>query len=122
MESVFIRVISNEQRKDELLERLKTFCIENGLEFRITQDEPYWKIETHFEMSIDLYPSPVWNYGKWCEAYKFLFKQDFTIEWEENEDISLCYYPDFDDLNSYFVIFHIPSKKFFPKPSKTIRH
>ena len=86
------------------------------------QNEPYWKIEGRKEMLIEFGPVPVWNYGKWSAAYKCLFEQDFTIEWEPNEDISLRYDPAVGDFDSYFVIFHIPSRNFVPKPSKTIRH
>ena len=120
--AIYIKVIANAQKKKELFERLETFCQKNNFEFKFLQDEPYWKTDNLFEMKIELSPAPVWNYGKWCAAYKFLFEQDFTIEWEQNEDISLCYYPALGDINSYFVIFYIPSRNFVPKPSKTIRH
>lgn len=120
--AISIRVIAAERKKKELFERFKTFCEENHFECRILQYEPYWKTENFFEIRIEVSPAPIWNYGKWSAAYKFLFEQDFTIEWEPNEDISLCYYPAFDDFDSYFVIFHIPSRNFVPKPSKTIRH
>ena len=123
MESaIFIRVISNNQKKKELFERLKIFCDKNKFQFKILQDEPYWKIENLFEIRIEFSPAPIWNYGSWSAAYKFLFEQEFTIEWDPGEDIALCHYPAFDDFDSYFVIFYIPSKNFVPKPSKTIRH
>ena len=120
--AVSIKTIATNQKRKELFERLKLFCERNNFEFRISQDEPYWKIDNLFETKIEIFPVPVWNYGKWSAAYKFLFEQDFTIEWEQNEDVSLCYYPAFDDFDSYFVIFYIPSNNFLPKPSKSIRH
>ena len=73
-------------------------------------------------MGIEIFPAPIWNCGAWRTAYKFLFEQEFTIEWGKNEDISLCFYPAYTDIDSYFVIFYIPSNNFVPKPSKTIRH
>ena len=120
--AISIRVISTEHKKKELFERLEAFCGENHFEYRILQDEPYWKIENLFEIEVEFSPAPVWNYGRWSAAYKCLFKQDFTIEWGPNEDISLRYDPAVGDFDSYFVIFHIPSRNFIPKPSKTIRH
>jgi hypothetical protein len=120
--AISIRVIATERKKKELFERLKAFCEKNHFACRILQDEPYWKIENLFEIEIELSPAPIWNYGKWSAAYKFLFEQDFTIEWEQNEDISLCGYPAVDDCDAYFAILHIPSINFVPKPSKTIRH
>ena len=123
MDSIIsIKVIASELKRKELFGRLIVFCEKNNLEYRILQDEPYWKIENLFEIGIELSPAPVWNYGKWSEVYKFLFEQEFTIEWGPNEDISLCNYPTSHDLDSCFVVFCIPSKSFFPKPSKTIRH
>ena len=122
MSNVSARIISNGTKRNELFDRLNLFCKQNNLNLRILRNEPYWKTNGAYEMLIELESSPVWNYGKWGEAYKFLFNQDFTIEWEPNEDICLCYYPECDDLNSYFVLFHIPSEFFVPKPSKDIRH
>ena len=123
MESaISIRVLSNEQKRDNLLDRLETFCKKNNLSFKILRNEPYWKIDGLFEIGIEISPAPIWNYGAWSAAYKFLFEQEFTIEWETNEDISLRFYPAYNDFESYFVIFHIPSSNFIPKPSKTIRH
>ena len=120
--AMFIRVIASELKRKELFGRLSVFCEKNNLEYRILQDEPYWKIENLFEIEVEFSPAPVWNYGRWSAAYKCLFKQDFTIEWGPNEDISLRYDPAVGDFDSYFVIFHIPSRNFIPKPSKTIRH
>ena len=120
--AISIKVISNEQKRNRLFERLETFCEKNHLTSKITQNEPYWKIDGLFEIGIEISPAPIWNYGAWSAAYKFLFEQEFTIEWETNEDISLRFYPAYNDLDSYFVIFYIPSSNFIPKPSKTIRH
>ena len=120
--TISIRVIANEKKRNELFERLQVFCGNNNLKFKISQNEPYWKIDELFEMRIEIFPAPIWNYGAWRTAYKFLFEQEFTIEWETNEDISLCFYPAYADFDSYFVIFYIPSNNFVPKPSKTIRH
>ena len=120
--TISIRVIANEKKRNELFERLQVFCGNNNLKFKISQNEPYWKTDGLFEMEIEIFPAPIWNYGAWSTAYKFLFEQEFTIEWGTNEDISLCFYPAYTDLDSYFVIFYIPSNNFVPKPSKTIRH
>ena len=120
--AISIKVISNEQKRNRLFERLETFCEKSHLTSKITQNEPYWKIDGLFEIGIEISPAPIWNYGAWSAAYKFLFEQEFTIEWEANEDISLRFYPSYNDFESYFVIFHIPSSNFIPKPSKTIRH
>ena len=123
--AISIRIIANEQKRDGLFERLHIFCDRNNLTYKIQQNEPYWKTDGLFEIGIEISPAPIWNYGAWRAAYKFLFEQEFTIEWEPNEDISLCSYPAYDDLAdlaTYFVIFHIPSNNFVPKPSKTIRH
>lgn len=122
MSNVSTRIISNYAKRSELFDRLNLFCKQNDLSFKILQNEPYWKIDGAYEILIELENPPVWNYGKWGEAYKFLFDQDFTIEWEPNEDICLCYYPEVEDFDSYFVIFRIPSHFFVPKPSKDIRH
>lgn len=121
-QSVAIRVISNEQKRNEFFHRVKLFCERNGLQYNVVQDEPYWKIEGLFEIEVLLEPSPVWNYGNWSEAFRYLFKEQFTIEWGQEDEISLCHYPAYDDFDSYFVIFCIPSKYFVPKPSRTIRH
>lgn len=120
--SISIRVICNERKRGELFDHLNVFCEKNNFECKILQNEPYWKVEGLFEMSLEIAPAPVWNYGAWSAAYRFLFEQEFTIEWAANEDISLYHYPAYDDMDSYFVIFHIPSSHFVPKPSKTVRH
>lgn len=122
MSKVSARVIANDTKRNEFFERLKLFCSQNSLNFNVAQNIPYWKIDGLFEISIEIESCRVWNYGKWSEAYKFLFNQDFTIEWGLNDDISLCCYPECDNLDSYFVILHIPSDLFVPKPSKDIRH
>jgi hypothetical protein len=120
--AIHISVIANERKRGELFGRLDAFCEKNNAACKMLQNEPYWKIDGLFELGIEISPAPIWNYGAWSAAYRFLFEQEFTIEWEANGDISLCYYPAYDDRDSYFVIFHIPSRNFLPKPSKTIRH
>jgi len=120
--AVTIRVIANEQQRSEFFRRAESFSERNHLRLKILQDEPYWKIEGLFEIKVELHPAPVWNYGNWSEAFHFLFDERFTIEWEQNDDISLYHYPAYDDFESCFVIFCIPSSCFIPKPSKTIRH
>ena len=121
-QSVTIRVISNEQKRKEFFHRAELFCIQNDLQYKVLLDEPYWKIEGLFEIEVLLQPAPIWNYGNWSAAFHYLFEDQFTIEWGQEDDISLCHYPAYDDFDSYFVIFYIPSQFFNPKPSKSIRH
>ena len=120
--AIFVRVICNDQKRNDFFDRLQIFCKENNFEPKFLKNESYWKIEGLFEIEIEMSPAPIWNYGAWSTAYRFLFEQEFTIKWEENEDISLCCYPAVDDFDSYFVIVYIPSRCFVPKPSKTIQH
>ena len=120
--NVVVRIICNEEKAKDFLNRLSVLCETNKFEYTEIQNDPYWKIEGRREMLIEFGPVPVWNYGKWSEVYKYLFEQDLTIEWQPNEDIDFCYYPSPEDSESYFVLFGIPSNRFFPKPSKSIIH
>ena len=120
--NVIMRIICNEKKTTDFLLRLSSFCETNKFKINEIQNEPYWKIEERREMLIEFGPVPIWNYGKWSEIYKYLFEQDFTIEWDTDESIDFCYYPSPEDSESYFVIFSIPSNCFFPKPSKGIIH
>ncbi len=120
--NVVMRIICNEKKATALLKRISNLCETNNFNSTVIQNEPYWKIEGRREILIEFDPIPVWNYGKWSEIYKYLFEQDFTIEWDTDESIDFCYYPSPEDSESYFVIFGIPSNCFFPKPSKSIIH
>jgi len=120
--NVFVHVILSTQKREMLFERVRAFCEENRLRFGVLRDEVYYKVEGCTELLIEFYSPSVWNYGKWSAAYRYLFEQGFTIEYEANEDICLCYYPACGDLESYFVRFYIPSQYFYPKPSKSVRH
>lgn len=120
--AVMLRVIANEQKRHEFFQRLELFCKKHDLRYKVSQDEPYWKIENLFEIGIDFDSSPVWNYGNWSAAFHYLFEAQFTIEWPDDAWIHLCHYPAYDDFDSYFVIFYIPIKYFVPQPSKSIRH
>ena len=117
-----MRVIANEFKRDAFLRRVKLFCAQNDLQYTTLRDKPYWKIEGLFKIEVSLESVPVWNYGKWSDAFHFLFEEQFTIEWPDDTLIELCHYPAYNDLDSYFVVFWIPVIYFVPLPSKSIRH